>query len=597
MNFIKKVLSLLNQKEKRNLFSLFPLMLFVGIIQTFSIISVFPFISVVSNPSIVATNPILKDVYDQFQFGSVNQFLIFLGSLVLAFVVISNAATVLSNYYQIRFSSLVFHNVGSRLLKKYLYQPYVFFLDKHTAELSKNILDEVNNFTDGILMPALQMLVNIISAAMVLTLLMVVDYKLSLLAILVLGGFYLLVFSLLKKKLTRISREKVQANQNRFKISSEAFGGIKDLKILHKEESFLEIYRVHSSKFAKIKAINATIQKVPQSLLEIIVFGGILVIVIYLLISTGDLAKALPIITLYGFAAIRLKPSIQTIFSSYSLLKFNYYSLEVLYHDFNEGDLVPGGLILKTDDNKRLEFKNAIHLDHISYRYPNSHENVIDDLSLTIPKNKSIAFVGATGSGKTTLIDIILGLLTHQRGRLIVDETEINNDNLIQWQNNLGYVSQQIYLLDESIESNIAFCVPPDEIDHNAVQRAAKIANLDEFISSLPDKYQTEVGERGLRISGGQRQRIGIARALYRNPDILILDEATSSLDGITEDVIIEALNNLSGSRTIIMVAHRLTTVMNCDVIYLLDKGEIVDFGTYEELLEKNKSFKSMAKV
>jgi len=314
---------------------------------------------------------------------------------------------------------------------------------------------------------------------------------------------------------------------------------------------------------------------------------------LFFMTITGNITNVLPIIGLYAFAGYRLMPALQKIYSSFTALRFVGPSLDSLHKDLR--NLKPN---IQKEYKDSLRLNKNICLKNIHYNYPNSSKTVLKNINLNIPANKTIGLVGATGSGKTTTIDIILGLLEAQKGTLEVDGEIINTNNKRAWQQSIGYVPQQIFLSDNTISANIAFGVNIHDINQKAVEHAAKIANLHEFvINELPQKYQTFVGERGIRLSGGQRQRIGIARALYHKPTVLILDEATSALDNLTEQAIMNALSNSTNNITKILVAHRLRTVRDCDIIYLFDKGQLKEHGTFEELIKKSDEFRKSAKT
>jgi ABC-type multidrug transport system fused ATPase/permease subunit len=333
----------------------------------------------------------------------------------------------------------------------------------------------------------------------------------------------------------------------------------------------------------------------------VMAFGGILLIVLYFVgTDHGSSSQMIPLLALYAFAGYRLLPALQQIFSGITTVRFSAAALEVLHRDLTEerGDADPELVLKRSEGRQPLPFCRAIELRNVSFCYSGVQEPAIKGINLTIDRNTSIGLVGATGSGKTTTVDLILGLLPLASGKMLADGVEINGDTLANWQRNLGYVPQQIYLCDDTITRNIAFGVPDHEIDMAAVTRAARIANLHGFIEKeLPEGYETIIGERGVRLSGGQRQRIGIARALYRDPAVLIMDEATSALDGITEESVMDALRALSGEKTIIMIAHRLTTVKDCDIIYHMEHGHIVNQGSYDELLGSSAWFQAAART
>jgi ABC-type multidrug transport system fused ATPase/permease subunit len=341
------------------------------------------------------------------------------------------------------------------------------------------------------------------------------------------------------------------------------------------------------------EAYRDIVNDMPKYLLETIAIGGIIGVIIFMIHFGAAIDDFLPVLTVYAFGAYRLLPLLQRIFRAFAGIKFNFPVLRMLYKDFKE---LPAGNPLPAGDVSRMAFHRQIRLDSIVFRYPGGARDIIKNQSIRISANTSVAFVGATGCGKTTLVDIILGLLEPQNGKLYIDDIEITGENRRNWQKNLGYVPQSIYLTDDTVRNNIAFGIESKKIDEQAILNAAKLANIHDFIvTELEKGYDTVIGERGIRLSGGQRQRIGIARAVYHNPSALILDEATSALDSVTENAIIESIKNMSRKKTIIMIAHRITTVKNCDMIYLMEKGVITDQGAYEELYQKNSSFKKMA--
>ena len=325
----------------------------------------------------------------------------------------------------------------------------------------------------------------------------------------------------------------------------------------------------------------SVVASIPRNFLEMIAFGGVILLILYIMAQTGSFNNALPIISLYVFAGYRLMPAMQKIYASFTVLAFVGPTLDKLTDDFRK--LKP---IEKNYDENILPFNTKITLKNIKYNYPNASRTALKDISLTIPAKSSVGLVGPTGSGKTTTVDIILGLLEPQEGKLEVDENIITKQNSRSWQRSVGYVPQHIYLSDDTIASNIAFGFNPKDISQEAIEKASKIANLHEFVvHELPNQYQTIIGERGVRLSGGQRQRIGIARALYNKPKVLILDEATNALDSQTEDAVMDAINNLSKNITIILIAHRLKTVKNCDIIFKFEKGQLKAQGTYNDII------------
>jgi ABC-type multidrug transport system fused ATPase/permease subunit len=357
------------------------------------------------------------------------------------------------------------------------------------------------------------------------------------------------------------------------------------------EQAYSQRFAKPAEIYAKGEATARVIGQMPRYALEAIAFGGMLLIMLYLMTKGGSLAAALPIIALYAFAGYRLMPALQQIYQAFTQLRFAGPALDSVHADLIS--LQPAN---PNPSRDAMPLKLAITLNGVHYRYPNAQRSALTNLSLTIPAKSTVGLVGVTGSGKTTTVDLILGLLEAQEGTLTVDGKAITEQNKCAWQRAIGYVPQQIYLADDTVAANIAFGLDAKDIDQEALERVARIANLHEFVvNELPQRYQTTVGERGVRLSGGQRQRIGVARALYHNPQVLILDEATSALDNITEQAVMDAVHNLGHEITIILIAHRLSTVKACDTIFLLEKGELKAQGTFDALRDGNERFRAMA--
>lgn len=592
---VHKLFDLLTPRERRKFILVFGAMLLHALVEAAGIASIVPFLTLVANPSAVQDNPILHWLFAAFGFASINWFLLFLGFVVLGVLVLSNGIAALATWAMLRFSWIQNHSLSRRLLASYLYRPYVFFLNQNTAALGRNILMETQQVVNGLLIPGMRALSKGFVMLFILAFLLIVNPMLALVMITTLGSAYGVIYGFVRRKLARIGGERAEANTVRFKIANEAFGAIKLLKLLGKEELFIERYSSQSFRYSDRMASAALISSIPRYAMETIAFGGILVVVLYLLIMRQNLGQVLPLVGLYAFAGYRLMPALQVLFSGAAQVKFNAAALDAL-HEALEGDVICATSVDR--DTLPLPFHRTLELRDVEFRYPGAGLPVIEGLSLTIDVGTSVGFAGRTGSGKTTTVDLILGLLRPTSGGIYVDGTEITDENLGRWQRNLGYVPQEIYLTDDTVARNIALGIPDEQIDMKAVERVAQIANIHEFIlTSLPEGYQTTVGERGVRLSGGERQRIGIARALYHDPAVLILDEATSALDGATEDDVFKAIANVAKVKTLIIIAHRLTTVKDCDIVYVMDDGRIVAQGKYDELLGASAQFRDMAKI
>jgi len=597
---IRKILDLLSAREKLQLYLLFVSLAVMACIEMVGIASIMPFMAVVASPNVINTNKWLKQVYGFLEFSSLHKFLFFLGMLVLGLLVFINLFKTMNTWLILKYDNWLINRLSSRLLASYHNRPYDFFLNRNTNEMGKNLLLETNNVIMKVLDPGRQVLSNVLVSFFILVLLFVVNPFIATIAAVVLGGSYAIIYLITHKRMVSIGQGQFEANALKYKAATEALAGIKDLKILGREMEFLARYVVHAQHHAQSNISAGVISQLPRYALETIAFGGILIIILINLGSEETVNQMIPLLALYAFAGYRLLPALQQIFSGISTVRVNLPALEVLHQDMREGgvsansDIVP----LETKKLEPLPLTHELELKNVTFSYPGAKGPSLQEISLTIMPNTSIGFVGATGSGKTTAADIILGLLSPTSGQIMVDGMDIRSDNLASWQRNVGYVPQHIYLCDDTITHNIAFGVPEKEFDMAAVVRAARIANMNRFIENeLPDGFETVIGERGVRLSGGQRQRIGIARALYHDPAVLIMDEATSALDGITEEAVMEALRNLSGKKTIITIAHRLTTVKDCDVIYLMEQGRIVNQGTYDELLKYSLWFQTAARM
>lgn len=594
MKTLKKLIYILTPSERRGALLLLVMILLMAFLDMLGVASIMPFITVLANPEIIETNSLLKNVFvasKMFGIETEQQFIFILGIAVFALLVFSLAFKALTIYSQIRFSAMREYSIGKRLVEGFLNQPYSWFLNRHSADLGKTILSEVSLVISHGLKPIMNLITYSAIAIMIIILLVLVDPKLSLIVGFILGSAYGLIYKLTRSFLKRIGSERMKANEERFTTITEAFGAAKEIKVGGLEQIFTKRF----SKPAKLSAQHASsaqlISNLPKFFLEAVAFGGMVLMVLYLMSRSGTFVSALPIISLYAFAGYRLMPAIQQIYVSLSQLRYIGSSLDSLYQD-----LINMKSINSNYKDTDLSLNKSISLNQINYYYPNSSRKALKNIKLNIPARTTVGFVGSTGSGKTTLIDVILGLYEAQQGTLEVDGEVIKEHNRRSWQRCIGYVPQQIFLADDTVEANIAFGTEYKDIDYDKVERVAKIANLHEFvINELPSKYKTTIGERGIRLSGGQRQRIGIARALYHNPQVLILDEATSALDNLTEQAVMEAVYNLGKNITIILVAHRLSTVKKCDTIFLLEKGELKGQGKFEELIRISDHFRATA--
>jgi ABC-type multidrug transport system fused ATPase/permease subunit len=592
-------MSLLSRREKQRGLGLLLLVIVMAALETAGVASVMPFLAVLGNPGLVESNPHLSRAYTASGAPNVTRFLVYLGIASFAVVMISALFRAGANYAMNNYIEQRRHSIGMRLLATYLRQPYEFFLNQHSANLSKSILSEADQLTQNIYRPLIQLVAfGVVLMAMVVFLL-VVDYQMAIVSAAVIGGAYSLVYLAVKSALNRIGRDRLRANTERFTTAAEALGGIKDIKLRGHESSYLSRFEAPSADYAKYQAANITIAMLPKFLIEAVGFGGMLLLAVLLLIQQGgargdSLGHVLPLLGIYVFAAYRMLPAAQNIYGSLANIRFGAAALNSVYADVQLGGASPD--TVENAEGPVLAPRHSIRLDAVSYSYPGASRRALREITIEIPAGSRIGLVGTTGSGKTTLADLLLGLLRPASGSIQVDGVDIDDRNLRAWQQALGYVPQSIFLTDATVAENIAFGVQRGLIDRDRVEQAARMADVHDFVmSTMPAGFDTQVGERGVRLSGGQRQRIGIARALYHRPSVLVLDEATSALDNRTEQDVLQAVLSLDRSSTVVMIAHRLSTVRNCDCIYMLEDGAVSAQGSYEQLIEMSAAFRHMA--
>jgi ABC-type multidrug transport system fused ATPase/permease subunit len=523
------------------------------------------------------------------------QFMFLFGIIVFFLIIFSLIMRAITIYALTLFSLMQEYNIGKRLVEGYLRQSYSWFLNRNSSELGKSILSEVKQVIDLALFPMINLITHTIVAIALLSVLVINNPQLALTVGVVLLVFYGTILILMKNFLTRSGSQRLQANEARFEAVSEAFGAAKEVKLGGLEQVYIDRFSKPAKIYSRSQAWATILATLPRYIIEAIAFGGMIIFILILMSKGGSFLSIIPTIGLYAFAGYRLMPVLQQVYSSITRLRFSKIALDTLYNDIKKIKSFETNNIENSHSN--IELKKSICISRVSFNYPGTNKQSLDNINIFINAYSKIGIVGTTGSGKTTIVDIILGLLNSENGTLKVDDVVINSKNKRSWQRSLGYVPQQIYLSDASISSNIAFGIDPKKIDLHQIKNVAKTANLHNFIVKLPDGYNTIIGERGVRLSGGERQRIGIARALYHNPKLIIFDEATSALDNVTEKSVLDEINNLKNKVTIIMIAHRLATVKNCDLIFLLEDGKIISKGTYNELVSKSEKFKKMIEL
>jgi ABC-type bacteriocin/lantibiotic exporter with double-glycine peptidase domain len=590
----RKLYDILNVRERRQAVLLLILTLFVALAESTRVASVLPFVAVLSDPAAIHQNQLLSFAYNLLGFQSTDQYLIFLGLGLFAIVVCTLSLTALLSWASLRFAGMRHYRLSSQLFEGYLGRAYEWFLARNSSELGTTLLSEVNQVISNALSPALGLVVNCIICAFLIITLFWVDPILAIIVGVGVAAGYGTLFKITQRYLARIGHGRWIANIERFRVSSEALSAIKEVKVLGLESAFLRRFAAPSRRFITFQIAGDALSQVPIYGMQILAFAIILAIISYEIFMRGEHSQALPIIAVYVVAGHRLMQTAHAIYQAGSKMRYAKPGLDSLYCDLVEGRRVATGseIIAAVEP---LGLRNGIELRGVSYAYPAGAAPALNDVSMTIPAHCTVGVVGQTGAGKTTLVDILLGLLQPTTGALRIDGQLIIDHNRRAWQRSTGYVPQQVFISDDTVAANIAFGVAGSDIDMAAVERAACIANIDEFIrQELKNGYDTVLGERGIRLSGGQRQRIGIARAIYRDPDLLIMDEGTSALDNIVERAVMEAVKSLATAKTIILIAHRLTTVRNCELVFLLERGRITASGTYDELINKSQHFRAL---
>lgn len=587
---IQTLRQILTPSEKRRFCALLCLATVSAILQAASVGSVVPFVALLIDAEQVEKRQVLAFAYQALGFVSTGAFLLFVGAVVLVMVVLSNIALGATLAATTLYSWSVYRRLSVTVLEASLFKPYVAFLESNSAEVATRVFAESSQVAHGTLLPTMK----IVSSGVVVTLLVgmlaYLNIVATLLALVIFTLSYLAIYLFVRRPLRQFGRTNVQVNRDRFRLLREAFGSVKEVKVMRCEAPYIRAYAESTATLVRSVSRSTIYSMLPKYLVETLAFGGLMAGLLYCLATGVSLESAIPTISAFAFAGYRMLPAAQEIYRSVGSLRFNSAALESVSTQLHSVAVGPGR-------PAPFPFGREVGLERVSFTYPGGEQPALSEVDLHFPRRGFYALVGASGAGKTTVVDVLLGLLRPQQGRLVVDGTEITNALVPAWQANLGYVPQQIFLIDDTIAANIAFGVEASRMDHAAVRRAAHMACIDEVIASLPAGYDTVVGEQGVRLSGGQRQRIGIARALYASPDLLILDEATSALDGATEAKVHEAVLNAAKTRTVILIAHRLASLQDCERISVLQEGRVVGEGTYHALIESCAEFRRLARL
>lgn len=595
LSTIKEFFGLLTQSQRRRFYTLQILVVFMALAEVAGVAAIGPFMMLISDPSMLEGTGKLAELYQASGLQSHEDFMFALGLGVLLVLVLGSMVSVLATWKLARYSSSVGAEIGSRLYRYYMHQNWLYHASTSSSTLTSKVAADATRVTNQILTPLMQINARAVLCLFMLITVVLYNPEVGLIGAVVLVSAYLIIYRLVRARLDRSGKAVSQEQTIRYRLMSEGFGGVKDVLLLNRQKNFTHDFQQSSARFARRQSNIQILAQIPRYMIEVIAFSALIFLTLYLLKTqeqgAGTLLASLAV---YGLAGFKLVPAFQAVYSQFTTLKGGLPAFENLKQDLYNCQSFEKNQA-KAIQQQVVVPQKLISLSQISFTYPNKEKPALNQLNLEIPVNKTIGLVGPSGSGKSTAIDMLLGLLTPDAGSLVVDGVVIDDANRIGWQKSLGYVPQSIFLSGASVKENVAFGLPAFEIDENLVKKAITMAHLDEVVNELPQGIETTVGERGVQLSGGQRQRIGIARALYHNAEVLVLDEATSALDGLTEKLIMEAVQDFAGKKTIVMIAHRLATVKECDIIYLMQDGNVVASGSYDELIKNNKKFKEMA--
>lgn len=589
---IGKLRTIFVSEDYRQFLFLFIAMLSASALQVTGIASIVPFMQLISQPGIIAENEWLQWIYVSFGFQSEREMLLWSGVSVFFLFAGSVVVNEFMRWLIQRSIWATAHRLCVRQLRIYMQLPYEFFLVNNSTELLRRIVEDINKLLTDVLLAGSMLLAQATLAIGLLLLLLMIDPVLSLLAFFAFGSTYLLLHWLRHSYLVKLGHERIETDHRRYTAFIDAMTGIKTIQVTETTGFFLDRFAEASLQYSQIPPRLTLVTNLPRMVMEILAFGGILITVLIYVAVTEDFLTAVPTLSVFALATYRLMPALHTVFESAARLSNSLPVIDSVARDMQG---VPVRQASTEHPPQTLPFNQEIRLTSQSFRYASASQAALSGVEIVVKKGTSVALVGSTGSGKTTSVDIIVGLLMPEASTLRVDGTVIDADHLSVWRSLIAYVPQDVFLYDESIASNIAFGASAADIDQERLRWAARIAQIDTFIDNeLADGFATHIGERGVRLSGGQRQRLGLARAIYRKPQVLVLDEATSALDNLTEKTLMAAIREALPGVTLITIAHRLSTVRSCDRIYLLEAGTVAAEGSYEELYRDSQLFRAM---
>jgi len=603
---LNRLRPLFDRRDKLQYAGLLVLMGIGALLEVAGIGAVPVFISTLAVPEEVRNYPFMDSFLNTLGITTAQELVIWGAVGFILVFTVRAAFLIFLDYVRIRLTERHRVRLARLLFTRYMQAPYEFHLGRNTAELLRNVDSETKNIITGVINPILTLILNGLMTIFISLLLIAATPWIALVAIGVVGGGGMLFLRTVKEKMNRYGKEARTERKNTIQAVNQGLGGFQDARVIGVERALVDDFYRSISRYAKLERYKKFVGGLANPLLEYIAVLGLMLLVLTMVLTGVELSAMVPLLGLFGAAIVRLRSTVGAITNTLNTLQYNMASVEAVVGDLDLLKNVDRKELISLKDSADHDFavrhdglslRRALQLEGVTYCYPGSENPALDKISLTIKQGQSVGLVGATGSGKTTLVNVLLGLLQPQEGSILVDGVDVQSD-LRKWQNNLGYIPQSIFLLDDTIRQNVAFGLPESEIDDNKVWEALYAAQVGNFImQELSDGIDTYVGERGVRLSGGQRQRVGLARAIYHNPDVLVMDEATSALDNETESLVMQALDDLKENRTFIMIAHRLSTVQSCDQLFFMKEGRIEAAGTYKELCAMHEDFRRMAKV
>jgi ATP-binding cassette, subfamily B, bacterial PglK len=585
----KKLLSFFPAQDRYRVYLLLVSTTLSGLLQAVGVASIMPFIAVVADPGLVTENAYLASVYERFAFESTSEFLVFLGVGAMLVLVVTNVLVAVNAWLTFRVCHLGEHDLSRQLLQTYLRSPWRLLLQRNSAELLKMLVSEIDRVVIGTMMAGIGVFADAVTTLFIVALLLWIHPWVTLATLVVLGVAYGVIYALVIPRVTRLGTEFPALNTEAYKNAHEALAAAREIRVLGVEDHFVERFSRPLLRLSRNSIRYSTLDIIPAQALELIAFGGLIAAAVYMIAETDDAAGVVPTIAMFGFAAYRLIPALKDLFDGLEAIRYNMVALDPLWKDYSLPRAAAG-----PDEGPALGMRDALRLEGVTFTYPGARRPALAGVDLAIRAGLAHCFVGTTGAGKSTTVDMLLGLLEPSSGRITVDGRPLDAASVRAWQRNIGYVPQSVFLLDDSVASNIALGVDAAAIDEARLERAARVAGIHDFIvGELPQGYRTLVGERGASLSGGQRQRIGIARALYRDAPVLVLDEATNELDLITETKVLQALRDL-GPRTLVFVSHRATVAAFCDVVAVFEAGRVVAEGDYLSLTAPDSRYRAL---